>query len=268
MDIVVAGAGIGGLTAAIGLARDGHRVQVVERDDTPMPDNVEDAFAWDRRGAPQVRHTHGFPALIRIVLRDRFPDVLAALRAAGVNEISILPAAVTPDVADYERHAEDLQVLSCRRTTLEFVLRQCALAESNIDICVGEAVDGWTPGQVMVAATGRRGDIPSWFAPHGITIDESEHPTGTIYLSRFYRAASAEPMGYVGGRQAGLGFVIGLAMICNLVAAALGGILIPLVLHRLRFDPAVASSPFVTTVTDVVGFFSFLGIATLWFGLR
>lgn len=60
----------------------------------------------------------------------------------------------------------------------------------------------------MVAATGRRGDIPSWFAPHGITISETEHPTGTIYLSRFYRAASTEPMGYVGGRQAGLGFVI------------------------------------------------------------
>jgi magnesium transporter len=66
----------------------------------------------------------------------------------------------------------------------------------------------------------------------------------------------------------GLGFVIGLAMICNLVAAALGGILIPLLLHRLKFDPAVASSPFVTTVTDVVGFFSFLSIASLWFGLR
>jgi len=66
----------------------------------------------------------------------------------------------------------------------------------------------------------------------------------------------------------GLGIVIGLAMICNLVAAALGGILIPLGLHRLKFDPAVASSPFVTTVTDVVGFFSFLAIATLWFGLK
>jgi magnesium transporter len=66
----------------------------------------------------------------------------------------------------------------------------------------------------------------------------------------------------------GLGFVIGLAMICNLVAAALGGILIPLALHHLRYDPAVASSPFVTTVTDVVGFFSFLAIATLWFGLK
>jgi magnesium transporter len=73
---------------------------------------------------------------------------------------------------------------------------------------------------------------------------------------------------YVWFRVPGLGLVIGLAMICNLVAAALGGILIPLVLNRLKYDPAVASSPFVTTVTDVVGFFSFLGIATLWFGLR
>jgi magnesium transporter len=66
----------------------------------------------------------------------------------------------------------------------------------------------------------------------------------------------------------GLGVVIGLAMVCNLVAAALGGILIPLTLHRLGRDPAVASSPFVTTVTDIVGFFSFLAIATLWFGLK
>jgi magnesium transporter len=73
---------------------------------------------------------------------------------------------------------------------------------------------------------------------------------------------------YVWFRVPGLGFVIGLAMICNLVAAALGGILIPLGLARLKIDPALASSPFVTTVTDVVGFFSFLGIATLWFGLR
>jgi magnesium transporter len=66
----------------------------------------------------------------------------------------------------------------------------------------------------------------------------------------------------------GLGVVIGLAMVCNLVAAALGGILIPLALYRLGRDPAVASSPFVTTVTDIVGFFSFLTIATLWFGLK
>jgi magnesium transporter len=65
-----------------------------------------------------------------------------------------------------------------------------------------------------------------------------------------------------------LGLVIGLAMVTVLTAAALGGILIPLVLTKLGVDPAVSSGPFVTTVTDVVGFLSFLGIATLWFQLQ
>ena len=65
-----------------------------------------------------------------------------------------------------------------------------------------------------------------------------------------------------------LGLVMGLAMVTVLAAAALGGILIPLLLVRLGVDPAVSSGPFVTTVTDVVGFLSFLGIATLWFGLK
>jgi magnesium transporter len=64
-----------------------------------------------------------------------------------------------------------------------------------------------------------------------------------------------------------LGIVIGLAMVTVLICAALGGLVIPLVLNRFGVDPAVSSGPFVTTVTDVVGFLSFLGIATLWFGL-
>jgi magnesium transporter len=64
-----------------------------------------------------------------------------------------------------------------------------------------------------------------------------------------------------------LGAVIGLALVVTLVAAALGGIVIPLILNRFDIDPAVSSGPLVTTITDVVGFFTFLGIATLWFGL-
>jgi magnesium transporter len=67
---------------------------------------------------------------------------------------------------------------------------------------------------------------------------------------------------------ADLGLVMALAMVTVLSAAALGGILIPLILTRLGVDPAVSSGPFVTTVTDVIGFLSFLGIATLWFGLQ
>lgn len=64
---------------------------------------------------------------------------------------------------------------------------------------------------------------------------------------------------------ADLGIVIGLAMVCNLVAGGLAGILIPLGLSKLDADPAVSSGPFVTTVTDVVGFLGFLTIATWWF---
>jgi magnesium transporter len=64
-----------------------------------------------------------------------------------------------------------------------------------------------------------------------------------------------------------IGAVIGLAIVITLAAAALGGVVIPILLERAGVDPAVASGPLVTTVTDVVGFFAFLGIATLWFGL-
>jgi magnesium transporter len=61
-----------------------------------------------------------------------------------------------------------------------------------------------------------------------------------------------------------LGLVIAAAMVFNLLAAALAGILIPLTLDRLKFDPAVSSGVFVTMVTDVMGFFAFLGLATLF----
>jgi len=58
-----------------------------------------------------------------------------------------------------------------------------------------------------------------------------------------------------------LGVVLGIAMIGNLFVAGLAGILIPILLDRLKIDPALASGAFVTTVTDVVGFFAFLGLA-------
>lgn len=59
-----------------------------------------------------------------------------------------------------------------------------------------------------------------------------------------------------------LGVVIGLAMIINMLAAGLAGILIPIGIDRVGADPALASGAFVTTVTDVVGFLAFLGLAS------
>jgi magnesium transporter len=61
-----------------------------------------------------------------------------------------------------------------------------------------------------------------------------------------------------------LGAVIGTAIIVNLFCAAVAGILIPLLFHRFELDPAPASGVFVTMVTDCVGFFAFLGLASIW----
>jgi magnesium transporter len=69
-------------------------------------------------------------------------------------------------------------------------------------------------------------------------------------------------------RNLWLGVIISLAMVINMIVAGVSGSLIPVALRRLNIDPAVASSVFVTTCTDVAGFFSFLGIATLLLNLK
>lgn len=61
-----------------------------------------------------------------------------------------------------------------------------------------------------------------------------------------------------------LAVIMAAAMLINMIVAGLSGIMIPILLERLRIDPAVASSVFVTTITDVIGFFSFLGLAALY----
>ena len=61
----------------------------------------------------------------------------------------------------------------------------------------------------------------------------------------------------------GLSLVIFVALTCNLLFAAIAGVMVPVMLKRAGYDPALASSIFLTTVTDVMGFFTFLGLATL-----
>jgi magnesium transporter len=63
-----------------------------------------------------------------------------------------------------------------------------------------------------------------------------------------------------------LGLILGLAMVINMFVAAISGTLIPLALRALKVDPALASSVFITTLTDVFGFLSFLGLGTVFIG--
>jgi magnesium transporter len=66
--------------------------------------------------------------------------------------------------------------------------------------------------------------------------------------------------------RADLSFVFGLAILINNLVAGLAGVLIPLTMERLKFDPAVSSAVFLTMCTDCLGFFTFLGLAAV-FGL-
>lgn len=69
---------------------------------------------------------------------------------------------------------------------------------------------------------------------------------------------------YLWFRDEGIALIIGLAMMLNLVAAALSGVTIPVVLNRLGIDPALSGAVILTTVTDIIGFLSFLGLASIF----
>jgi 2-polyprenyl-6-methoxyphenol hydroxylase-like FAD-dependent oxidoreductase len=215
--IVVVGAGVAGLGTALALARAGHRVTLFERDATPLPADPDAAFAWDRRGAPQVRHSHALLARLRNLLRDRYPDVLDELLAAGATEIRFVDD-LPVDIADRDPRPgdDDLVALACRRTTFEWVLRRKVLATDAVTLRDGVTVEGVVaettpsgprvtgvrirpidraadvpdevvPASLVVAALGRRSAVATWLAEHDVHPDEQVEDTGIIYLSRFYR---------------------------------------------------------------------------------
>ena len=156
-NVVVVGGGVAGLAAALSLARQGRAVTVLERDATPLPADPEEAFGWDRRGAPQVRHSHAFLARLHSLLRDHYPDVLEALLAAGATE-QRFGQHLPPTMVGFELEPgdEDLVMLCCRRTTFEWVLRRAVLAEGRVDLRTGAAVRGLVSAGAADAGRSRR----------------------------------------------------------------------------------------------------------------
>lgn len=212
-DVVIIGGSIAGLGCGLALAADGWQVTVIEADATPLPDSVEEAWdRWDRRGAPQSRHTHVLLARLRNLIRDHAPAFLDELRANGAVEHRFTELATRQfgDTAVLEDGDDDIVMLSCRRVTFEYLLRRYVLATGNLAFreakvtgLLADAPDDGAPPRVrgvrlddgstvdadlVVDASGRRSSIGTWFTELGVAAPpEEEESCGIFYTSRFYR---------------------------------------------------------------------------------
>jgi len=208
-EVVVAGAGLGGLLTALLLAGDGHRVTVVERDGGDAP--ADPGVAWDdwpRRGVPQFRQLFYLLPRFRQLAEQELPEVVAALDAVALRHQPLADVATAAD----ERDAE-IVALTARRPVVEAAVAQVAAAQQRIDIRRGVAVRGLVPGEPIVAgarhvsgvvtdagaiaadlvvdATGRRSPLSRWLAEiGGRPLPEVVEDSGFVYHSRHFRSAT------------------------------------------------------------------------------
>ncbi|WP_432565001.1 NAD(P)/FAD-dependent oxidoreductase [Kineococcus sp. SYSU DK003] len=191
-QVVVAGAGVAGATAALALGDQGHDVVVVERDEGRPPERSADVDAWRRRGVPHFHQPHAFQARMFAELDAGLPDVARRLDEAGAVPVPLGPTARSAWL---------------RRSLLERVLhgaladhpaiRTVSAGVRGLDAAGGRVravrlTDGGSlPADLVVDATGRRGRL-------GVDVGGSpevwDEPCDEVYTSRRYRLhPGAEP---------------------------------------------------------------------------
>lgn len=213
-DVVMVGGGVVGLCGGLLLARDGHRVTLLERDPAPPPAAIDDAWThWERRGVSQFRMLHYFLPRFREILEAELPDVARALEGAGAlrtNVIDDLPATISGGGRPGD---ERFTALTGRRPVVESALSWVAEREPGIEIRRGAAVRGlltdverrW-PGvprvvgvvtdageeltaDLVVDVSGRRSPLPQWLAAAGGRPPEDEREdSGFVYYGRHFRS--------------------------------------------------------------------------------
>ncbi len=212
-SILVLGGGMGGLSTAMLLARDGHEVTVLERDPAPPPASGDDAWdTWERKGINQFRMIHFFLPRFREIAEAELPEAVEALDADGVlryNPIALAPESVTGGFRDGD---ERFEALTGRRPMVEAAFARTAAATPNLTIRRGVAVKGLLTGEsllegvphvvgvvtdsgdeiqadLVVDATGRRSPLPSLLDAIGAVAPEEEmEDSGFVYYGRHFRS--------------------------------------------------------------------------------
>lgn len=237
MKIQICGAGIAGLFSALALSGKGHKIILLERDAPPpiADDDLVAAerafFEWDRRGAGQFRHPHAFLGLMCSLIESHYPDLLAALLAAGARRVSfvdMLPPALRESYVP-EPGDEKLWVLSCRRATIERVIYRHVAGLPDVEMRPGAVVKeilvepGDVPeiagvcladGQrlladVTVDATGRTSRFPHLLQGQGVQVPEEKEDAEIVYYTRYYRLkpGASEPGREGGSANGDLGYM-------------------------------------------------------------
>ncbi|GIF40776.1 FAD-dependent oxidoreductase [Actinoplanes xinjiangensis] len=208
-EILVLGAGLNGLTTAMLLAEDGHRVTVLERDDAPPPPRTVLPH-WDRPGVSQFQGAHFMQPRWHAEMRTVLPEVLDELVSAGGRPTNTLDL-VFP-AARCERRPDDgrFDTIAARRPVLESAVAAVAARTPQVTIrrgvratglvVVGRRVVGVRAdsggrtfkvmADLVVDCTGRRSPLPSWLADDDLGKPEEERAdAGFVYYGRHFHGA-------------------------------------------------------------------------------
>ncbi len=214
-EILVIGAGIAGLCAALALAAPDRRVVLLEKDEAPPAGDADQAFAdWRRPGVGHLRQSHAFLARLHNIIRDEHPRLLADLMGAGCREIRFEDMLTRPQREAYAPAPEDrdLTILTSRRTTIELLIRRYVetlpqvqirsgvfvrdlIIERTKDGVVdvmgvaveenGERRDLWA--DLVIDAGGRTSFTIERLVEAGAPITEASETAGILYFTRHYR---------------------------------------------------------------------------------
>jgi 2-polyprenyl-6-methoxyphenol hydroxylase-like FAD-dependent oxidoreductase len=223
-NVVVIGAGMTGLTAALLLARDGHQVTVLDRDPAGPPESAEAAWQdWPRPGVSQFRQLHVVLPRWRQIMADYLPEVLTELAALGGTRTNLLHLNPTSTTGGWQSGDEQFDTLTARRPVLEAALARVAQSEPGVQIRRGcsatgldatglvatgllatglltttgagtvprvtgvSTKDGAIDADLVIDAGGRHTPVPAWSAALGAAPRVEQADSGLVYYTRHYR---------------------------------------------------------------------------------